>query len=305
MEIPQKPFQPFSPGMLVALFFVLTACGLVLGSLISFSLVASVMHIGFSEVGNFILNPNNVAVAQFANGLASIIGFGIPAYVIAKLQGGTAWQRWGLDIPLQRQLILLVIALSVVGLFLSGALGDLSEKLPINNAWKQWADHLENQYKNAMLAMTHMDGIGDLLFTLLAVAVIPAIVEELFFRASLQSLLSNWFKNDWVGILTTAIIFSAFHFSFYGFLSRMSLGIILGLLYYYSKSIWLPIIMHLINNAIGVTTIYFVRNDIKKVDEVMNGNLPYQWLLLALVVCVYLLILIKRFTTNERLDQSI
>jgi membrane protease YdiL (CAAX protease family) len=95
-------------------------------------------------------------------------------------------------------------------------------------------------------------------------------------------------KPYWA-IVITAIIFSAFHFSYFGFLSRMSLGIVLGCIYYYTKTIWLPMLMHFLNNAIGVTTLYFVRNNPQKVEAVVNGNLTYYWVFIAIIV-VYLLL---------------
>jgi membrane protease YdiL (CAAX protease family) len=305
METPQKSIIQFTPGMLVAIFFVLTACSLLLGSFISFSIVGAVMHVGFSEMGAFLLKPENAPVAQFANALASIISFGMPAFFIAKIQGHNAAQYLGLQQPWQYKQLFIVVLLGITGLFLSGAFGDLSEKIPMSASMKSWADGLENQYKEAIQAMTKMNGWIDLMYALLAIALIPAIVEELFFRSGLQTLLSKWLQSPWMGIIITSIIFSAFHFSFYGFLSRVSLGIILGAVYYFTGSIWLSICMHFINNAIGVITLYVVRNDVQKADEIINGHLHFKWLILSGFVCIYLLFQLKKITSHERLGKSI
>ncbi len=48
-------------------------------------------------------------------------------------------------------------------------------------------------------------------------------------------------------------------------------------------------LMHFLNNAIGVTTLYFVRNNPQKVEAVVNGNLTYYWVFIAIIV-VYLLL---------------
>jgi len=98
----------------------------------------------------------------------------------------------------------------------------------------------------------------------------------------------DWSGKPIVAIVVTAILFSAFHFSYFGFLSRMSLGIVLGLIYYYTKTIWLPILMHFINNAIGVSALYMVRNNPKQIDKVLDSNLAYYWLLLGLLMLVLL-----------------
>jgi len=164
---------------------------------------------------------------------------------------------------------------------------------------------MEDQYKKALYAMTQMKSVLDLLFAIIAVAVVPAIVEELFFRASLQKILMDWTGKPYVAIIATALIFSAFHFSYFGFLSRMSLGIILGIIYFYTKTIWLPMLMHFINNGIGITILYFVRNNPKKMDAVIDGNLPYYWVVLALLVIIILCKKLKETTHHVQLEKSI
>ena len=144
--------------------------------------------------------------------------------------------------------------------------------------------------------MTHMRSIWDLLLAIIAIAVVPAIVEELYFRGTLQKIITDWSGKPFVAIVITAILFSAFHFSYFGFLSRMSLGIVLGLIYYYTKTIWLPILMHFVNNAIGVAALYAVRNNPKKIDQVMDSNLTYYWVIIGLIALVILFKQLKKTT---------
>lgn len=262
---------------------------MIAGAFISFSIVGLLMHASLGEMQTILLSPEHAMMAQFANALASVIAFGAPSIAIAFFAKGYWLRNMGFNSIGKTEQVLIVIALSVVGIFLSGTLGDLTEKIPLPSSLEIWAKGMEDQYKKALLAMTQMKSLMDLFFALIAVAVVPAIVEELFFRASLQKIFLDWFENPYWAILLTAIIFSAFHFSYFGFLSRMSLGIILGCIYYFTKTIWLPILMHLINNAIGVTTLYFVRTDPQKVDAVVNGNLTYYWVFIAIIV-VYLLL---------------
>ncbi|MFA5196683.1 MAG: CPBP family intramembrane glutamic endopeptidase, partial [Bacteroidales bacterium] len=87
---------------------------------------------------------------------------------------------------------------------------------------------------------------------ILMIAVLPAIGEEFFFRGVLQRLLGEWFKNVHVAVIVTAVIFSAFHLQFYGFLPRFLLGMFLGYIFYWSGSLWVPIIVHFINNGLAV-----------------------------------------------------
>jgi membrane protease YdiL (CAAX protease family) len=294
-----------SPGLKMAVFIGLSGISLILGGMISFSIVAVLLDIPFSGLQSALLQPKNASIAQFANALASIIAFGLPGIAVAFFSKNKLVSELGFARIKNWNQIGLVILIAITGLFLSGALGDLTEKIPTPIALKNWATQMEDQYKKALYAMTQMKSVLDLLFAIIAVAVVPAIVEELFFRASLKKIIMDWTGKPYVAIVVTAVIFSAFHFSYFGFLSRMSLGIILGIIYYYTKTIWLPILMHFINNGIGITILYFVRNDSKKMDAVIDGNLPFYWVVLALFVIITLCKKLKETTTDVQLEKSI
>ena len=294
-----------SPGLKMALFIGLSGISLILGGMISFSIAAVLLDIPFSGLQSALLQPKNASIAQFANALASIIAFGLPGIAVAFFSKNKLVSELGFVRIKNWNQIGLVTLIAVTGLFLSGALGDLTERIPTPIALKNWATQMEDQYKKALYAMTQMKSVLDLLFAIIAVAVVPAIVEELFFRASLQKIIMDWTGKPYLAIIVTAVIFSAFHFSYFGFLSRMSLGIILGIIYYYTKTIWLPMLMHFINNGIGITILYFVRNDPKKMDAVIDGNLPFYWVAVAILIVTVLCKKLKESTTHVQLEKSI
>lgn len=294
-----------SPGAKMAVFIALSGICLIFGGLLSFSVVAAILKVGISELPQIILEPQYASLAQFANATASIIAFGVPSLVIALLSQDKWSVALGLNPFFQWRQVFLVIVIAITGLFLSGALGDLTEKMPFPTSIKNWATQLEEQYKKALFAMTQMKSIGDLLLAIIAVAVIPAIVEELYFRATLQKMLMDWVGKPYLAIVITAILFSAFHFSFFGFLSRMSLGIIIGIVYYYTKTIWLPILMHFINNAIGIITLYWIRDQPEKIESVMDGNFTYYWGFVAIIVIIFLCKKLKNSYPPFPLEKSI
>ncbi len=102
-----------------------------------------------------------------------------------------------------------------------------------------------------------MNTVGELLFTIGLVALIPAVGEELFFRGTIQKLIhSKWGPH--AAVWLTALIFSAIHFQFYGFVPRMMLGALMGYLLVWSGSLWYPIVAHFVNNA---TVVFFYYAD--------------------------------------------
>lgn len=116
---------------------------------------------------------------------------------------------------------------------------------------------------------------------ILIIAIMAGIGEELLFRGVLQKILINWTRNTHVGILCAAIIFSAIHFQFFGFFPRMILGMVLGYLYVWSKSIWVPIIAHALNNALTVTFTPNTFNKGNEFIETVSGTQNNVWYALA------------------------
>ena len=294
-----------TPPMRLALFLGATGISMILGAMISFSLVAAMLHIGMSDIQKIILEPEYASVAQFANALASIIAFGLPSIAVAIFTKGNWAQNMGFATVKSYQQVGLVIALALAGLVLSGALGSLTEKIPIGASIKNWAEGLEAQYKKALVSMTQMHSVIDLLYALLAVAIVPAIVEELYFRGALQKTLTDWTGKPFISILVTALFFSAIHFSYYGFLSRMALGLLLGFIYEFTKTIWLPILLHFINNGIAIVVLFSVRNNPAKIEKAMDENLPMYWGLIALISIYVLLIKLKQISKDAGLEKSI
>ncbi|MFM2048815.1 MAG: hypothetical protein RI955_1363 [Bacteroidota bacterium] len=150
---------------------------------------------------------------------------------------------------------------------------------------------LENQNGEITKAMLNTSTIAGLMFNLIVVAIIPGIVEELFFRGALQNLLHEGFKNKHVAIIATGIIFSAIHFEFLGFVPRMMMGIMLGYMYVWTGNIWTNIAAHVLNNGISVVAYFlfnngYIKTDIDKMDH--YGTMPTLVAVILFVAVFYL-----------------
>ena len=112
-----------------------------------------------------------------------------------------------------------------------------------------WITFFDMNSESIIAAFLQITNIWDLCFTILVMAIVPAIGEELLFRCYLQQKTEIWAKNSHVAILVTAFLFSIIHFDSQGLIPRLFLGVLLGYLFYWSKSLWLPILAHFINNT--------------------------------------------------------
>ncbi len=198
--------------------------------------------------------------------------FVVPALFFAKLES----KNWTEYLKLRGFPIILIL-ITVLIMFSSGPVLELSAQ--INKSMKlpgflegleQWMLSKELEMAEMTKQLLKMNSAGVLAFNLLMLAVIPAIGEELIFRGCLQKIFAKWTGNRHVAIWVTAIIFSAIHVQFYGFLPRMLLGALFGYLLVWGGTIWIPILAHFMNNAVAVITAYIYQRQgvsLEKLDQ--------------------------------------
>jgi membrane protease YdiL (CAAX protease family) len=148
------------------------------------------------------------------------------------------------------------------------------------------------------------DRVGGFLFNLLMIAVVAAIGEELIFRGILVRLFKEWTNNVHVAVFLPALIFSALHLQFYGFLPRLVLGIFLGYLFVWTGSLRVPIIIHFLNNAFAVVLAFLDSRGILQIDVEQVGSSGNPWVILISLL-LSLAVLINVFMHERRkLNQS-
>ena len=198
----------------------------------------------------------------------------------------------------------MVISLLLKGLFfgllVSTGLSYFNSHLPIPTAWKAAFDRMENEYNSGVESIISLNNFTDYLFALFMLAVVPAVCEETLFRGGLQNFLTRSTKMPWLSIIIVSILFSLAHWSYYGFLSRLFLGIMLGLLYQYSGKIWLNILGHFLNNGIAITVLYISTLNGKPLQEAMNENSDNFWGILALPIVVALFVWFYNISQKDK-----
>ena len=115
---------------------------------------------------------------------------------------------------------------------------------------ERWMRESEELLKDTTLRMLGSSSIPQLISNLIVIALIPAIGEELTFRGVIQQSLAKYLKNEHVAVWLAATIFSAIHLQFFGFFPRLLLGVLLGYIFLYGKSLIASIFCHFMNNAI-------------------------------------------------------
>ena len=225
--------------------------------------------------------------------------FVIPPFVMASLWSNNAFEFLRLKSTLRWTTVLYVVAFMLVAIPFINMLSWLNQQIILPEALSEIEKMMQSsevQIAEITEKMLNVSTLGALLFNVFLVAVVPALGEELFFRGTIQRLLSDW-KGALFAIWITAFVFSAIHMQFYGFLPRMLLGAFLGYLLLWSGSLWLPIIAHFVNNSVAVVFYYLKFNGVKVIDVETIGTDDTLWLgIVSGIVCVFLGFLIRKNT---------
>jgi uncharacterized protein len=262
-------------GAQFAILIGLVGVTMLMGTLIMVWIVSSKLHVGFEAAAEALVKPEHANLAQWLNTGFSFFAFFIPVFITSTIANKKPFQYIGFNSKASAKQLGLVIVVTCIGLLLSGSLGVLSEKIPLSPQLLKKAKDLEDKYDEAVSAMAILKTWKDYLIALLVIALAPAIFEETLFRGGLQKTLIGWTRSPLFGIVVSSLIFSAVHFSFFGFLSRFALGMLLGYIFYYSGNIWLNILLHFLNNAAAVTQLFIITKSGKPLDKAaMNDNLP-------------------------------
>ena len=112
--------------------------------------------------------------------------------------------------------------------------------------------NMEDAAANTINTLMEGAGIGSLVVSILIIGVLAGFSEELFFRGAMQRIIMCTKVNGHVAVWLVAIIFSMLHFQFFGFVPRVLLGAYFGYLLWWSRSLWLPIFVHVFNNSVVV-----------------------------------------------------
>lgn len=89
------------------------------------------------------------------------------------------------------------------------------------------------------------------IWTLLAIAIVGPIVEEIMFRGLIYRSLEKAIETPWIPIVISGVMFGAWHGSFIQGVYTAILGIILAYYYKKTRSLFLVIMVHIINNFLS------------------------------------------------------
>jgi len=243
--------------------------------------------------------------------ISSVTTFILPAWILYRSESGIHpyFERINKVSALQ---YLFVFAAMLCFIPMMSLLAYWNESMQLPDSLRgvqQWMRASEDSAAVMTKQIVEESTWGGLLINLIILAVVPAVGEEMVFRGCLQNIFGRWIWNKHVVIWLVAIIFSAFHMQFFGFIPRMLLGAFFGYLYVWSRNIYLPIFGHFINNASAtITAFYYTRKGIP-FEEMNNFEQEPIWVYLASLIFTVIFVVLyyrstKKIPYGARLEED-
>lgn len=303
--LPYLQEKSFGFKILVLLFLILILSVVTL----LFGFVFGIPIFGMDIIGSFsgksdYADAKTVQIAKYFQVVSQLGVFVFPALAYAYLE--TRKPTNYLRIQKSPMNFSLLISLVLVFVLVPGInwMVEINEQMALPTflqGIEEWMKNAEGKAKVITEAFLSVDTIGGLLINLFIIAFLAAVGEELLFRGVIFRILFNHFKNIHVAVWVSAIVFSAFHLQFYGFLPRAVLGVIFAYIFGWTANLWIVIILHFVFNGMTVVAAYLYNKNIITTDyETMGSTNNIYFVIGSLLVSVLVLVMIKKINSKNK-----
>ncbi len=261
--------------LLGAVFFVgslalLGGIAMAIGSYLQYGKVVDASQLS-NLVNDLKTNPIALKIFVFFSSSLPLIAAALLACIFIK---ATPKEYLSLHFPRSIKWFAIAIVFVFVCVPLMGLMLEINRLIDFSK-WPEFYKWLQTQESanNGMYeAMVGDKSTASFITSILFMALMPAIAEEIFFRGFLMNAFNGVFKNMHVAILVTALLFSVIHLQFAKFIPMFFLAVVFGYAAYWTGSIWTSITAHFINNALAVGQLYFLTDgDYDKAIEQGTG----------------------------------
>lgn len=235
--------------------------------------------------------------------LQDILVFIVPALLAAMLATRLPATLLRLDVKPKLKPTLMAIAVLIMSLPALNFIVYLNENIQLPEGIESAFKSMEDSAGNAIGTVIGGDSIPDLIVSVLIIGLLTGLAEELFFRGAFQGLLFTTKIKRHLAVWIAAAVFSLLHFQFYGFVPRMLLGAYFGYLLWWTGSIWVPVILHALNNTIALIGSWLAlrSGEVESVEAALNNDMTSNATTIALsaIVTVLGIIILRRICLRK------
>ena len=256
-------------------------------------------------VGVKTFTRENVGMVRLLTVIGQVGLILLPTLLFARLLTGSTGEVFPLRVPSLKEISLAFIALLALQRLFEAYMIFQNEFL-IPTYIKELLEPIQKLFDEVLKTLVGAESVPELFVVIVVVAIIPAIVEEALFRGLIQTTFDRVMPPI-ASALVSGVIFGIFHLNLPEAVPLMGLGFFLGVLRYRSRSLLMPMGVHLLNNLLAVLAVYFHVEDDQllapKVIGVPNTTMVIVQSLLFGLVFVYAVNGYLKATRNP--DQSL
>ena len=296
------------PALSLIIIMAFVGIGFVLVGPLIGMLVASTFYDGSLMVDMLDPNPDpSVAIPLLVvQGFSTLIGLIVlPVVYVNMIEARSVAKLMTEERDLKTYFVLFVLGVCFMVTISPVVEWNMHVQFPdFLKSFEDWAREKEDQLIGVTNLLTGFTDFGQFSLSLIVIALLPAIGEELVFRGLIQNEIQRGTKNAHMAIWGAAILFSAIHMQFFGFVPRMLLGAMFGYLYWWSGNLLIPMIAHFVHNGFTLTMLYLYNIGAVGVNMDEEDAAP----MLAVVVCTMitsalLFYLYKYFNSQKTIDE--
>jgi hypothetical protein len=248
---------------------------------------------------------------RFMTIIGQILFIFLPALLLSKWIYGDISKIISVKLPRWKELFLFVLGIIILTPLLQSYLyiqnffiEKLAEISPFINSVKYFLDTLDELLEKTFGNLIYASNFFEAILVVITISIIPAFCEEVMFRGYIQRSFGFKFKAFTAAILT-AVFFALYHFNPYGLIPLTIIGFYLGFAAYSSQSLFIPMVLHFLNNFIAVMLYFILGNDelfksnVSDVES-LNAHVIYFFLLLLMFASV--IILIKNYYKKRTIE---
>lgn len=224
----------------------------------------------------------------------------LPALVFAKLIYEDVGTIIRFKLPSFKEIVVFIVGMILITPLLQTYLyvqnfliNLLAEKYVVVEKIKSILDQLDKLVTETYSELLRSETVFEASFIVIVVAVVPSICEEVFFRGYVQKSFEFRIKPVWAALIT-AIFFALYHFNPYGLIALLALGFFFGYSAYISGSIFIPLLLHFLNNFIAVMTYFilgeeeFIQADVSDPSQIGTNLFLFVFFLLLFILYIFL-----------------
>ncbi len=295
------PFErpTMSPFAVLALCIGIFVVGNIIASGIMYGW-AKTHGLDFNEVMKGLSENTPIGTRNFMRGVLlinHICSFIVPALATAWIVYKSEWLNY---FKLKKLPTIGTIGIALAWLIVSMPLVQYAYQLNKMLPLPEWMMQAESSTEGLLEAIIAKENFYEIIVNVILIAVIPGIGEEMMFRGIVQKQIGRFLQNEHVQVWVAAGIFSAIHMQFQGFFARMILGALLGYMYVWTRNLWVPIIIHFLNNGVQVVGLYAMNIKPSEMDKVGNmDKIPWYITLLMAIASLGMTLFLGRMVEER------